>query len=191
MRSEALSSFTLSPDIRAAVAMCKQITGYGWHPDEERITYSLCHRSAKMDILSRLQGDMVIALKAGQKERLTVIRMLLSDVKNIDLAPKPTTALQAVESYAKKLRKSMEEYEKLGKPTEVEKFRAELAIVEEYLPTKASTEDTAELVDEFLAKNSFTEKQMGQAMGMFMKTHGGQVDAGQANALIKQKLAGK
>jgi uncharacterized protein YqeY len=191
MRSEALSSFTLSPDIRAAVAMCKQITGYGWHPDEEPITYSLCHRSAKMDILSRLQGDMVTALKAGQKERLTVIRMLLSDVKNIDLAPKPITALQAVESYAKKLRKSMEEYEKLGKPTEVEKFRAELAIVEEYLPKKASTEDTAELVDEFLAKNSFTEKQMGQAMGMFMKAHGGQVDAGQANTLIKQKLAGK
>ena len=89
-----------------------------------------------MDILSRLQGDMVTALKAGQKERLTVIRMLLSDVKNIDLAPKPITALQAVESYAKKLRKSMEEYEKLGKPTEVEKFRAELAIVEEYLPKR-------------------------------------------------------
>jgi uncharacterized protein YqeY len=144
-----------------------------------------------MDLQARLQEDMKTALKAGQKERLTVIRMLLSDVKNIDLAPKPITAVQAIETYAKKLRKSMEEYEKLGKPAEVAQFRAELAIVEEYLPRKASTEDTAKLVDEFLAKNSFTEKQMGQAMGMFMKAHGANVDAGQANALIKQKLAGK
>ena len=143
------------------------------------------------DILSRLQEDMKLAMKAGQKDRLTVIRMLLSDVKNIDLAPKPTTAEQAVESYAKKLRKSVEEYQRLGKGDEVAKLKSEIAIVEEYLPKKASTEETGRLVDQFLAGNMFTEKQIGQAMGAFMKAHGGQVDPGQANALIRQKLAGK
>jgi uncharacterized protein YqeY len=144
-----------------------------------------------MDLLTRLQEDMKAAMKGGQKDRLGVIRMLLSDVKNVDLAPKPTTQEQAVEAYAKKLRKSVEEYEKLGKADEVSKLKGELAIVEEYLPKKASAEQTAKLVDEFLAKNAFTERQMGQAMGAFMKAHGGQVDAGQANALIKQKLVGK
>ena len=143
------------------------------------------------EILSRLQEDMKVAMKSGQKDRLTVIRMILSDVKNIDLAPKPTTAEQAVEAYAKKLRKSVEEYQKLGKPDEVAKLKTEIAIAEEYLPKKASTEETARLVDEFLSKNTFTEKQVGQAMGAFMKAHGGQVDPGQANALIRQKLAGK
>ena len=63
--------------------------------------------------------------------------------------------------------------------------------LEEYLPKKASAEETAKLVEEFLGKNSFTEKQVGQATGMFMKTHGAQVDAGHANALIRQRLAGK
>jgi len=53
------------------------------------------------EILSRLQEDMKVAMKSGQKDRLTVIRMILSDVKNIDLAAKPTTAEQAVEAYAK------------------------------------------------------------------------------------------
>jgi uncharacterized protein YqeY len=144
-----------------------------------------------MDLLTKLQEDMKAAMKSGQKDRLGVIRMLISDVKIVDMAAKPTTPQQAVEAYAKKLRKSQEEYEKLGKPDEVAKLKAELAIVEEYLPKKASPEETARLVDEFLARNSFTEKQSGQATGAFMKAHGSQVDPAQASALIRQKLAGK
>ena len=144
-----------------------------------------------MELLTRLTEDMKAAMKAGDKARLSVIRMLLSDVKNIDLAPKPTTAEEAVASYAKKLKKSQEEYQRLGKTAEVEQLKFELGVVESYLPKKASAEDTAKLVDEFLAKQSFTEKQVGQAMGAFMKAHGGQVDPGVANQLIRQKLAGK
>ena len=70
-------------------------------------------------------------------------------------------------------------------------MKKELAVVEEYLPKKASGGDTEKLVDEFLAANKFTEKEFGKAMGMFMKAHGGAVDAGQANAILKKKLAGK
>ena len=144
-----------------------------------------------MSVLSRLQEDMKTAMKAGQKERLGVIRMLLSDVKNIDLGPQKITEEQAVSAYAKKLRKSIEEYEKIGRGEEVTKLKAELAVVEEYLPKKASAEDTAKLVEQFLSHNTYTEKQLGQAMGAFMKVYGGQVDAGAANALLKQRLTGK
>ncbi|MGB7157602.1 MAG: GatB/YqeY domain-containing protein [Tepidisphaeraceae bacterium] len=144
-----------------------------------------------MELLNRLTEDMKTALKSGQKDRLGVIRMLLSDVKNIDLMPNKPTAEQAVEAYGKKLRKSIEEYEKVGKPDEVAKLRTELGVVEEYLPKKGSTEDTERLVDAFLAKNSFTEKQVGQAMGAFIKAHGAQVDKAKANELLRQKLAGK
>jgi uncharacterized protein YqeY len=144
-----------------------------------------------MDLLTQLQNDMKTALKAGQKERLSVIRMLLSDVRNIDLAPKPTTAEEAVASYAKKLRKSQEEYQRLGKTAEVEQLKFELGVVDGYLPKKASAADTGTLVNEVLGKQSFTEKQVGQAMGAFMKAHGAQVDPGVANQLIRQRLAGK
>jgi len=85
----------------------------------------------------------------------------------------------------------MEEYEKLNKADEVAQLKKELAVVEEYLPKKASGADTERLVDEFLSKNAFTEKQFGQAMGAFMKAHGAAVDPAQANALLKKKLAGK
>ena len=144
-----------------------------------------------MDLLTRLTEDMKTAMKTGQKERLSVIRMLLSDVKNIDLDPKKPTAEQAVAAYAKKLRKGAEEMEKYGKQAEATQLKAEIAIVEEYLPKKASAADTEALVDQFLAANKFTEKQLGQAMGMFMKQHGANVEAGTVNQLLKQKLAGK
>ena len=144
-----------------------------------------------MDLLSKLQADMKVAMKTGQKDRLQVIRMLISDVQIIDMAPKPTTAEQAVEAYAKKLRKSLEEYEKLDKAKEVAALKFEIGVAEEYLPKKASTEETAQLVQDFLAKNSFTEKQTGQAMGAFIKANGSMVDPAQANALIKQGLVGK
>ena len=144
-----------------------------------------------MSLLQRLQEDMKGAMKSGQKERLTVIRMLLSEVKNIDLNPQKPTEEQVVSAYAKKLRKSVEEYEKLNKPDEVAKLKSEIEIVDSYLPKKASAEETEKLVDAFLAQNSFSEKQLGQAMGAFMKAHGGNVEASVVNPLLKKKLAGK
>src|SRR3954452_6409792 len=118
-----------------------------------------------MGLLNRLTADMKLAMKAGQKDRLSVIRMLLSDVKNIDLMPNKPTAEQAVEAYTKKLRKSLDEYQKLGKADEVKNLQFEIGVAEEYLPKKASGADTDRLVEEFLAKNNFTEKQAGQATG--------------------------
>jgi uncharacterized protein len=144
-----------------------------------------------MSLLNKLQEDMKAAMKAGQKERLSVIRMLISDVRNIDLAPKKLTEEETVAAYGKKLKKSMEEYEKLGKGDEVTKLKGELEIVESYLPKKASAEETEKLVDAFLAASTFTEKQVGQAMGAFMKAHGGNVEGSVVNALLRKKLAGK
>jgi uncharacterized protein len=144
-----------------------------------------------MELQERLTEDMKAAMKAGQKDRLMVIRMLLSDVKNRDLMPGKPSAEDVVASYRKKLQKSADEFQKLGKPDEVAKLKQEMEIVDGYLPKKAGPEETEKLVDAFLAGKTFTEKQLGQAMGAFMKQHGAQVDAGIANQLLRQKLAGK
>ena len=141
-----------------------------------------------MELLARLTEDMKAAMKAGQKDRLSVIRMLLSDVKNIDLDPKKPTAEQVVEAYGKKLRKSQEEYQKIGQADQVAQLQSEIAVVDEYLPKKASREDTEKLVDAFLASNSFTAQQFGQAMGAFRKQHGNDVDSALVNQILKAKL---
>ena len=144
-----------------------------------------------MDLLAKLQEDMKMAMKTGQKDRLQVIRMLISDVKVIDLQPHKPTAQQAVEAYTKKLKKSLDEYQKLGRTEEVKNLQFEIAVAEEYLPKKASAEDTDKLVEAFLATNSFTEKQTGQATGAFLKAHAPQVDPAIASAAIRKRLAGK
>jgi len=144
-----------------------------------------------MTLLERLQEEMKAAMKSGQKERLGVLRMLISDVKNIDLAPKPTTAEEAVAAYNKKLKKSLDEYQKLGRAPEADQLRREIAVVEEFLPQKASPAETEQLIAQFLAHNSFTEKQAGQAMGAFMKAHGQHVDPAVANPILRKALAGK
>src|SRR5436305_4569235 len=116
-----------------------------------------------MSLLARLQDDMKTALKAGQKDRLQVIRMLLSDVKNIDLMPNKPTEQQVIEAYGKRLRKSVEEYDKLGKTDQSAQLKAEIAIVDDYLTKKANNEDTETIVDAFLAANTFTVKQVNTA----------------------------
>ena len=146
---------------------------------------------ASAELLVRLQNEMKTALKSGQKQRLSVLRMLISDVKNIDMAAQPTTALEAVAAYGKKLRKSLEEYRQLAKTQEIENLQFEISVVDEFLPKKADAQATQKLVDDFLAKNTFSQKQFGQAMGAFMKAHGSQVDAASANALIRKALEGK
>ena len=141
-----------------------------------------------MQLLGKLQEDMKTAMRARDQKRLDVIRMLISDVKIIDMAPKPTTAEDAVAAYCKQLRKSLEEYQKLGKADEVVKLQYEIGVVEEYMPKKASPEETEKLVDEFLKSNTFTAKQFGQAMGLFMKAHGTAGEPGMVNAALKKRL---
>ena len=142
------------------------------------------------DLPTRLHQDMVAALKSGQKDRLQVIRMLLSDVKNVDLLPGKPTPQAVVEAYGKKLRKSVEEYQKLGKTDEVTKLQFEIGVVDEYLPKRASAEETEALVEQFLAGKTFTAQQIGPATGQFLKAHGATVDPALASAALRKRLAG-
>lgn len=141
-----------------------------------------------MDLPTQLTADMKSALKAGDKARLGVIRMLLSDIKNIDLNPAKPTPEQVVEAYAKKLRKSRDEYTRIGQTAQADQLSAELEIVNAYLPQRATPEQTAALIDAFLADKTYTQKQFGQAMGAFLKQHGNTVDGAAVSQILKQKL---
>ena len=144
------------------------------------------------DLISRLQSDMKLAMKAGDRPRLDAIRMMLSEAKNADLQKPPSTPEKMVEAHVKRLRKGREEYERLGKPEEVAKLEQELAVVSEYLPKQASAEETAKLVAAFLAEHAeLTAADAGRATGMFMKQHAGRVEPGMASARIREGLAGR
>jgi uncharacterized protein len=144
-----------------------------------------------MSVIEQLSSDMKAAMKAGEKEKLGVIRMLLSEAKNADLQKPVATPEQMIERYIKKLGKSLEEFEKVGRAGEVAQLKSEIEIASAYLPKKKDAAQTEALVVQFLSSNpTLTAKDLGKATGLFMKTYNaaGDLDAGLVNQLLRSKL---
>ena len=145
------------------------------------------HQSHHADFLARLTADMKTAMKSGDKGRLQVIRMLVSEARAADLQKPPTTPPKAVEAYHKKLVKSRDDY--ADDPERLAALDAELKVVEDYVPKKTSSAETGVLVDDFLARHpEFAGSDVGKATGLFMREHGGNADAKAANARIREVL---
>ncbi len=86
-------------------------------------------------------------------------------------------------------RESIDHFEKGGRPELAEKERAEIGVVERYLPQGMSAEETARAVDALLRELGITErKDLGRAMKEFMARHRGRVDGKAVNALIAARL---
>lgn len=150
------------------------------------------HDAPHPDLITRLQADMKSAMKAGEKERLGTIRMLLSEARSADLQKPPSTPEKMVEAHYKRLKKGREEYERLGKADEVAGLDREIALTENYVPRQASSGEANALVDQFLADHAdFGPSDVGRATGLFMKANAGTVDPGAANARIRAVLSGR
>ena len=96
-------------------------------------------------ISKKLTEDMKAAMKSRDKVKLSVIRMLLADLKNASIAAgEDLTEEQeekVVAAYAKKRKESMETYEKAGRPDIVEKEQVEYDITVSYLPPQMEEEE--------------------------------------------------
>ncbi len=125
----------------------------------------------KLDV----QAQMVAAMKAGDKLRTSVLRMVLSEIKRIE-ADKPDADPQgAVNAYAKTLRKTMAEMEKLNQPERVAALQGELKIVDEFLPKQMDDAGLETLVGLTVAgMPGMTKKDTGRVMGRGDESrHGG------------------
>ena len=142
--------------------------------------------AADPSIEQRLTADMKAAMKAGEKDKLTVIRMILADVKVADMNGQ--TPEQATDTFARKARKAEAEYQKYNEPERAAASGREAQIAESYLPAKADAAGTAELVDAFLDGKDFGPGDVGRAMGAFMKLHAKDADPAAANARLREKL---
>jgi uncharacterized protein YqeY len=133
--------------------------------------------------------QMIAAMKGGDKARTAVLRMVLSEIKAVEADKPDADPLGAVQSYSKKLKKTMAEMEKLNQPQQVAQLKAEIAIVDEFLPKQLDDAALAALVDQTLAAMpGVTAKDSGKLIGAVMKAAGGAADAGKVRALIQSKL---
>lgn len=144
----------------------------------------------------RLNEDMKAALKGGQQARLSTLRMLRSALllekkKDVSITTLPDPdAVRAFQSYAKKLKDSIAEYEKLGKMEDVAKIRGELQVVEEYLPTMLSEAESRDLVRAVVSELGATSmKDMGRVMKEVQTRAQGRGDGKLLSDLVRSSLA--
>ena len=144
-----------------------------------------------MNMKERITEELKSAMKAQDKLRTSVLRMILADIKIADTSGKPKDQIDYVEvvrGYQKKLKKSREEYERLNLPEKVKELDGEIAIVEEYLPKQLSDDEIKKIVNEVVETNKYTAKDMGIAMKQIMSKHGSMVDGKKVQIYLKEKL---
>jgi uncharacterized protein YqeY len=144
----------------------------------------------------RLNEDMKAALKGGNQARLSTLRMLRSAVllekkKDISITTLPDAdAIRAFQAYAKKLKDSIVEYQRLGKAEDVAKIQSELGIVEEYLPATLSEVESREMVRAVIAELGATSmKDMGRVMKEVQSRAQGRGDGKLLSDLVRSSLS--
>ena len=141
----------------------------------------------------RVQEDVKTSLRAGDKERVSILRMALAAIQQRELDTRESLddgAIQAVlEKMVKQRREAAEQFEKGGRADLVEKEQAEIAALKTYLPEPLSEEQTLALVDEVIAQlSASTPKDMGRVMGEIKQRGAGRVDLGKISALVRSRL---
>lgn len=144
-----------------------------------------------MNVKERVTEDLKTAMKAQDKLRMSVLRMMLADIKIADTSGKPKDQIDYVDvvrGYCKKLYKTREEYERLNLPEKVKELNGEITIVEEYLPRQLSEDEIRKIVKETVETNKFTAKEMGLAMKQIMSKCGSVVDGKKVQMILKEML---
>ncbi len=145
-------------------------------------------------MLDRLQEDMKNAMRSGDRNKLSVLRMLISEFKNErirtgkDLSEKESIGL--VKSALKKRKDSAKMYRDGNRPDLAEKEELEIAVIEQYLPEQLSMEETEKIVSEIVAETGASGmKDMGKVMGLFMAKYRAVADGNIVQEVVKRKLS--
>jgi len=148
-----------------------------------------------MSLLERLNNDMKQAMKNKEKDKLSVIRMIKSSMQNeaIKLGKQELSEEEGLTVLSRELKQrkdSLHEFDKAGRADLVDKLRAELTVVEVYMPEQLSEEKVAEIVKETIAETGAVSKtDMGKVMAAIMPKLKGKADGSLVNKLVQQHLS--
>ena len=150
-----------------------------------------------MDFQTRIDNDLKEAMKAREADRLSVIRMLKSALKNAAIEQggaearlDDASAMAVVRKELKKRQDAIEGFQKGNRPELAEKERAEAEILSAYLPKSLSEEELKALVAECIAEVGATSKaQMGQVMKLANERAAGRADGRALSAAVAAQLS--
>jgi len=144
-------------------------------------------------IFETISDDLNESLKARDKNRLSILRMIKSAVKNREIekkAPLDDDEVKAIlKTFVKRGKESIDQFEKAGRTELVEKEKLELAVIQKYLPKQLSDEETRLMISDTVKElGAVGPKDMGEVMKAVMGKAQGLVDGKLANKLLKEIL---
>lgn len=148
------------------------------------------------DLKQRLSQEIKESLKAGEKVRLSALRLLSAAVKNREVELRREVSdeefLEVVAREVKRRKEAAEAYEKGNRQDLVDREHEEQAILEVYLPAGLSDPEVEALIDEAISATGASEPgELGKVMAHVMAKAKGRVDGGKVNALVRSRLGGE
>ena len=152
-----------------------------------------------MDLRTRVGGALKDAMKARDADRLSTLRLINAAIKDRDIALRgdgredgvtDAEVLQILGKMVKQRQESVRAYEEGGRLELAEKERAEVLVIEEFLPRQLSGEEISAAVDEAIAATGAKGiRDMGRVMGELKGRYAGQMDFAAVGPLVKDRLA--
>ena len=150
---------------------------------------------AKSETAQRLQQDTVAAMKARDRDRLGILRMLQAAIKQVEVDERreleEADVLKALSTYARKVKDQVAAARESGRADLLEQAEGELAVVSGYLPAELDDAELERLVREAVAASGAAgPRDMGKVMKAVMPQVAGRADGGRVSALVKRLLQG-
>jgi uncharacterized protein len=148
-----------------------------------------------MSLKERITDDMKAAMRSGEKERLGLIRMITSAIKQREVDERivldDSQVLSVLDKMIKQRKESLVQFQAGNRQDLVEKEAAEITLLQGYLPSQLSAAEIDALIDDAVAATgAATVKDMGKVMAIIKGKAQGRADLGVVGAKIKARLSG-
>jgi uncharacterized protein YqeY len=146
-----------------------------------------------MPLKDQITEDMKSAMKAGEKDRLKVVRLIRAGIKQIEIDQRieldDVAVLGVIEKMVKQRRDSVEQFQKGNRNDLADIELAEIEILDTYLPEQLSDAEVDALIDAAIAASGAQSiRDMGKVMGQVKTDAAGRADMGAVGAKVKARL---
>jgi uncharacterized protein len=147
-----------------------------------------------MTLKARIQEEMKSAMRAGEKDKLANIRMLMAAIKQREVDERieldDAQVLSVIDKMVKQRRESITQFEAGGRADLVARETAEMQLLSAYLPAQLSSAELEAMIGEIIAATGANSiKDMGKVMAAIKARAAGRVDMGAVGARIKARLS--
>jgi uncharacterized protein YqeY len=145
-----------------------------------------------------IKAAQIAAMKAGEKDRLAAVRLILAKLKDRDIelrtaASVPdddTIVVEVLQKMVKQRRESITMFEQGGRMELAAREQGELEVIESFMPRQLSDDETTAAIEAIKAEvGASSVKDMGKVMALLKERHGNVIDMSKASALVKAALA--